>query len=204
MPPPAPARQFRLGVDLDGVVADYIAGLRETVAAARGGDPSELTLDVDWELTPWGLGPGDYLAHHNRFVADGGYLRLDPLPGAVEALHRLAAAGVLIRIVTHRGFHRPQVHRSLADTIQWLHDHQVPYDEFCAVEGKTEVECDLHIDDAPHHIAAFHDAGRPVVVFDAPWNRHVDDRGLRVRNWAEAEAATAARARSHKDALESR
>src|SRR5690606_13387447 len=46
---------FILGVDLDGVCADYTEALRGVVATQRGIDPSDLADPVTWDFADWGL-----------------------------------------------------------------------------------------------------------------------------------------------------
>ena len=41
---------FVLGVDLDGVCADYNTAFRAAVARHRGVDPSTLTTEVTWDF----------------------------------------------------------------------------------------------------------------------------------------------------------
>ena len=46
---------FVLGVDLDGVCADYTTAFREIAAQELGVDQSELPLKRSWDFSEWGL-----------------------------------------------------------------------------------------------------------------------------------------------------
>src|SRR4051812_43878889 len=98
---------FVLGLDLDGVCADYVGGFRLHVARALGVLPSTLREPADWDWTRcgWGIASRqEYLDLHAEAVADGLFRDLQPLPGVAESLWRLSNAGIRIRIITHRLF----------------------------------------------------------------------------------------------------
>jgi 5'(3')-deoxyribonucleotidase len=184
---------FVLGLDLDGVCADYTGGFRRHVAAALGVPPSSLPDPVSWDWTEcdWGIGSHEqYLRLHAAAVAQGLFRELEPLPGVRDGLWRLSHAGVRIRVITHRLFVSGSHAASAADTVAWLEDHDLPYWDLCFVADKPQVGADLYIDDSPANIEAFQAAGSDVLIFDQPYNRHL--QGPRVRTWAEAAAAVLA------------
>ena len=185
---------FVLGLDLDGVCADYTGGFRRHVSAALGVPADALPDPVDWDWTRcgWGIDSQEqYLGLHAEAVAAGLFRRLDPLPGVAEALWRLSDAGIRIRVITHRLFVSGAHGASAADTVTWLDEHKIPYWDLCFMADKPQVGADLYIDDSPTNIAAFQLAGLPALIFDQPYNRHVD--APRVRDWAEAVDAVLAR-----------
>ncbi len=176
-----------IGLDLDGVVADYTAALRARVAAARGVDPDTLPEPTRWSFADsgWNLDNDSYLAAHTDAVADGMFATMPVKPGAVDALQRLSDDGAHIRIITHRlivpGMHA----RAATDTVAWLDTVGVPYRDVCFIGDKATVDADVYVEDAPHNIAALRGAGRTVIVFDAAYNR--DLPSPRAHNWDEAE-----------------
>jgi 5'-nucleotidase len=187
---------FVLGLDLDGVCADYTGGFRRFVAAERGVPTATLPDPVDWDWTRcgWGIGSREeYLDLHDRAVRGGLFRDLDPLVGVSAALWALSDAGIRIRVITHRlivsGGHGP----AAADTVTWLEQNDIPFWDFCFVADKPDVGADLYLDDSPANIAAFRAAGLPAITFDQPYNRHLD--GRRVHDWADAGAAVLERAR---------
>lgn len=182
--------EFVLGVDLDGVCADYNTAFRHAVARHRGIDPDELTTQVAWDFAEWGLDRETFLAHHHRAVREDGLFRnAPPIDGASESLWRLSDAGVWIRIITHRLTDNWSHARIVADTVEWLDDARIPYRDICFLGHKPQVEADVYIDDAPHNITALRGTDNPTIVFDQPYNR--DLPGPRAGSWREAETLVA-------------
>lgn len=179
---------FVLGVDVDGVCADYERGLRRFLSAERGVDPESLPPAAHWSLVDsgWFDTEPEYSSAHDRAVQAGMFAHLPVITDAAQTLSKLSDDGVRIRIITHRllrpGFHR----RVVADTVGWLEDSHIPFWDLCFVSDKTTVGCDLLIDDGPHNLLALSAAGRPVLIFDHLYNRHVP--GPRVHSWAEVPA----------------
>ncbi len=193
----ANASEFVLGVDLDGVVADYENGFRAFVAARKGVDPESIPPANDWSLTRSGWPIADeteFLQLHREAVSDARmFANLNPIPGASEALWALSDAGIRIRIVTHRlvvNFsHAPAV----MDTVTFLDTWNIPYRDICFVRDKAVVGTDLLIDDAPHNILALREArgADAAMIFDQPYNRSLT--GLRAHNWGDVVAEVSRR-----------
>ena len=178
---------FVLGVDLDGVCADYESALRSSVATRRGIDPSTLPSQESMgHFTEWGLtADGFREAHRTAVTEDHIFRTMQPYPGVAEVLWRLSDAGVWIRVITHRLLFNGLHEASAADTAVWLDQHDIPYRDLCFIGDKATVGADLYIDDSPHIILALREAGRTALVFDQLYNRHLD--GPRVRSWADVE-----------------
>jgi 5'-nucleotidase len=180
------AEPFVLGVDLDGVCADYTAGLRAVVAAERGIDPGDLPAERSWGFEEWNLAPGEFERIHHKAVTELNLLRnLPPIEGCADALWRLSDAGIWIRIITHRLYVNWGHQVAVSDTVAWLDEARVPYRDLCFLGAKPEVEADAYIDDAPHNVEALRAKGNRVIVFDQPYNRHLD--GPRAGDWADLE-----------------
>jgi 5'-nucleotidase len=178
---------FVLGVDLDGVCADYESALRVSVAARRGVDPSTLPPQATTgHFAEWGMSAEDFREAHRIAVTEDRIFRtMQPYPDVAEVLWRLSDAGVWIRVITHRLLFNGLHEASAADTAVWLDQHDIPYRDLCFIGDKAMVGADVYIDDSPHNIVALRDAGRTAVVFDQRYNRHLD--GPRVRSWTEVE-----------------
>lgn len=177
---------FVLGVDLDGVCADYNSGFRDIVAADRGVDPASMPMPTEWGFQSWGLDDVDYARLHKLAVSDKRMLRhLPAIDGCADALWRLSDLGVWIRIITHRLYINWGHAAAVSDTVGWLDDHRIPYRDLCFLGAKPQVEADAYIDDAPHNIVALRDAGNTVIIYDQPHNQGLD--GLRAKNWTEVE-----------------
>ena len=54
---------------------------------------------------------------------------------------------------------------------------------------------DAYIEDGPHNIEAFQRDGRDVIIFDQPYNRHLE--GPRAASWAEIEGMVLDRLAAH-------
>ncbi len=178
--------RFILGVDLDGVVADWNAGFKPIAAEFMGRDIDEMPEANTWELTEWGF--DQELLHQAFEVAVGErrmYRNLPTYPHASEVLHRLDDAGVHIRIVTHRLVLTGAHQTTAGDTIAWLDDNEIPYWDLCFLGRKSDLAVDLLIDDAPHNIASLRKAGRNVLVMDQLYNR--DLGGPRANGWLDVE-----------------
>jgi 5'-nucleotidase len=177
---------FIFGVDLDGVCADYTAGLRRIAADVLGVGESQLPLERSWDFREWGLTPTAYEEIHRLAVTEHRLLReLPVIEGAADALWRLSDSGVWIRIITHRLYVNWGHAIAVSDTVTWLDEARIPYRDICFLGAKPEVEADLYVDDGPHNVEALLAGGNEVIVFDQPYNRHVV--GLRATNWLEVE-----------------
>lgn len=172
---------LRLGIDLDGVVADFNRGW--TVAYNRSfgaqlsadmvrtwDSPLSLThfhdMDAFWS---WARGQG----------RNGVFRELDPYPGAVEALHELHGEGHDLVIVSAK----PDW--AVPGTLEWLAEHRIPTREIHFTEHKHRVSCDVYLDDAPGQLAeiARERASDAIVCrFVRPWNDPVEG-ALDVHDW---------------------
>jgi 5'-nucleotidase len=177
---------FVLGVDLDGVCGDYTAAFGAVVASDRGVDPASLGPQTSWDFTEWGVGAADFDRLHQTAVLEHRIFRtMPPIEGVAEALWRLSDAGVWIRVITHRLCVNWGHAVAVADTVEWLDRHAIPYRDLCFLGRKPEVEADVYIDDGPHNVEALRAHGDQVIVFDQPYNRHLE--APRAHGWDEAE-----------------
>lgn len=167
-----------LGLDLDGVCANYTAGLREfcmeemDLPATAFPDPKNYNLvKAGW---PFDDIP-DYLTWHGRAVANGLYRTVPPMQGVVEALQALDEVDVHIRIVTHRLLMGGMHQRVVSDTAAWLDEHEIPYMSLCFTGLKDSISATLHIDDSPSMVINLRAEGQRVLVFDQPYNRELEE-----------------------------
>jgi 5'-nucleotidase len=173
-----------IGVDIDAVCADHNAAFREHVAEALGVDPESLGDQLDWNYRSWGLSDEDFLTIHQQGVRDSMFYDMPPIPGVKDALKAMAKRGATIRVITHRLYAPHNHEKAITDTARWLDRHRIPYHDLCMVGDKPAVYADVYIDDAPHNVHALRDkTGKPVIVFDQPYNQSV--AGPRVSEWNE-------------------
>ncbi len=178
--------EFVIGVDLDGVCADYTTAFRRIAAMEWDVQLDSLTTEVSWDFAEWGLDRESFLELHRTSVQDHRMFRNMPaIDGVSDALWRMSDAGVWIRIVTHRLVTNWGHALIVSDTVDWLDTHSIPYRDICFLGRKPEIEADAYVEDAPHNVEALRARGNTVIVFDQPYNRHLD--GLRASTWAEVE-----------------
>jgi 5'-nucleotidase len=195
-------RQFILGVDLDGVVADHTSRFREIMAEVRGVDPESMPMERSWDFHEWGFGPDDYARYHRIAVMEHDMFRTMPvIEGAADALWRLSDAGIWIRIITHRLYVHWGHEKAVADTAAWLDIHKIPYRDLCFLGAKPQVEADAYIDDAPHNIEQLRAAGNTVIAFEQPYNRAIVG-GLTAGGWTEVESIVTELAAAHSGSVE--
>lgn len=179
--------RFVLGVDLDGVCADFYGGLKPVAAEWLGVDVAALPDRVSWTLPEWGVdqAPGGYDALHRFAVTQRElFRRLPPMRGAPQALRRLSAHDVRIRIITHRLFIKYFHQVAVRQTIEWLDYHDIPYWDLCFMREKAAVGADLYIEDSPENVARLRAQGLNTIVFSNSTNEHLP--GPRARSWEEA------------------
>jgi beta-phosphoglucomutase-like phosphatase (HAD superfamily) len=184
-----PQQAFVLGVDLDGVVADFYDYMRTVTAEWRGVSVDQLPEEVSYGLPEWGLVQGEYERLH-RFAVTQRHLfdAMAPIPGAPQALRRLSAEGVRIRIITYRLF-IPYFHQTaVRQSIKWLENHAIPYWDLCFMKEKGDVGADLYVEDSPTNIDSLRAANKKVIIYSNSTNRdRPDEPGGRANHWGEAE-----------------
>ena len=163
---------MRLGIDLDGVVANFTQGWMNFYNRDFG------TNLVIADSQNWGDLVGlTHFTHINEFWEwssdlDGHsvFWHLDPFPGAVEAIRSLVDAGHQIVVITTK----PDF--AVNDTYAWLDRHQIPAAEVHILEDKWLIDCEVYLDDGPHVLPGLveHRADRTVCRYVRPWNRPID------------------------------
>jgi 5'(3')-deoxyribonucleotidase len=181
------SERFVLGVDLDGVVADFYGALRPIAAEWRGVSLENLTPEVSYGLKEWGITANEYQELHRFAVVQKEIFSTQPaIPGAAAALRRLGYnPEIRIRIITHRLFIKYTHEISVRQTIEWLEDNGIPYWDICFMKAKGDVGADLYIEDSPNNITALQKSGKNVLIFTNSTNKKVD--GPRANSWEEAE-----------------
>lgn len=182
-------QRFVLGVDLDGVCADFYGGLRPIAAEWLHKPVEDLPLEVSWGLPEWGIdeAPGGYDALHRYAVTQKRLFEiLDPMPQVGPVLRRLSHnERVRVRIITHRLI-IPYFHQvAVSQTVEWLDKHDIPYWDLCFMGEKAAVGANLYVEDSPKNVKRLRDRGHTTVVFTNSTNRDLPDP--RAGNWMEVE-----------------
>ena len=165
-------RSLRLGIDLDGVVADFVAGWI-----------SRYNQDFEADLTPSSVQTWDglhTLTHFKdadefwKWASDHGggsvFRHLEMYEGATDALAELSRQGHEIVIITLK----PDW--AVHDTFAWIADHRLPTREVHVTAEKWQVSCDIYLDDSPEQLTRYLEErpDRLVCRFVRPWNVPVE------------------------------
>lgn len=178
---------LRLGIDMDGVVADFNGGWMDAFNAERGTSLHPDLVD-GWDVLPTLTGFTDMSAFWDwaRDLGAGHsvFRHLSPFPGAIQTLQRLVATGHDVVIITAK----PDW--SIPDTLSWLGDHRIQAHEVHFAFDKWKIDCDVYVDDAPHVLEDLvrHRPSRRILRFVRSWNRPLEGT-TSVRSWDDVEQA---------------
>ena len=170
---------MRLGIDLDGVVADFNTGWIDRYNADFGADilPGTITMwDGLHELTHF-TAMEEFWEWAKDHGAGSVFRHLDTYEDALPALEELSRDHEVVILTTKPDW-------AVHDTFAWIADRRLPTREVHILAQKWTVPCDVYLDDAPHQVRAIH-RYRPeaaVCRFVRPWNEPVPGT-QDVRNW---------------------
>lgn len=159
----------RVGVDLDGVVYDFVGQYREFLLGYGDYAYGHYPQPTQWRFfEDWKISEEEFLKHlrnHGREIFREG----QPYPGAIKALQCLAAAGHTLVFITDRVI---MGEAAEPETKYWLRKHLFVGTEFelHVTADKSSVKVDYFIDDKPENLAAMPFA-TDVYLCDRPWNK---------------------------------
>ena len=179
--------RFVLGVDLDGVCADFIGGLRPIAAEWLGVPIEDLAESVTYGFPEWRLRRvGTYDDLHRFAVTERDLFRnLKPIDGSPATLRRLSARRIRVRIITHRLFIKYFHQEAIKQTIEWLDRYGIPYWDICFMKNKGAVGADLYIEDSPDNIKTLRADGHKTIVFTNSTNQNLPKP--RADSWEDVE-----------------
>lgn len=181
---------YVIGVDLDGVCADFYGAMREVVAEWYEVDRRTLTTNVAYGLHEWNVHDSDEYRSIHRFAVTRRDLfwSMPMIEGARSSLRRLSDAGHRIRIITYRLF-IPYFHQqAIRQTVEWLDHHAIPYWDLCFMGDKAQVDAHIYVEDSVDQINALQSEGRTVIAFTNSTNTNMQPAPkLRANSWPEAE-----------------
>jgi uncharacterized HAD superfamily protein len=171
---------MKIAMDLDGTVANWLAafckqhnlvfGTKLRVSDVTMWDFLHLTSFTNWvEALDWA-------------VEQRTYLRAAAYPHAVSALRELHGDGHTILYLTHRPWGAKE------QTLTWLNRRGLMPANTALIHSNDKTTwggIDLWVDDAPHIVGRLRERGQQVLLFDRPWNQHVQEGPLvrRVYDW---------------------
>ena len=138
---------LRVGLDMDGVLADFNTGWMERYNREFG-TRLEASMVRQWhglerlthfgsmaEFWTWARGEGRSPFRH-----------APALPGAVEAARRIGRRHRLVIVSS-------KFEWAIPDSLAWLAEHGIPAREVHFLWDKSLARCDVYLDDAPHQLA---------------------------------------------------
>ena len=163
---------------MDGVIANWVKGLRAHVAARHAVANQQLALNVSWDLSEWDV--DDPAATIREFLLSPMSGRLKLVEGAEAGIARLQSAGFRVVAVTRRdhmvGDNPDDQDRTREIVHQWLAGQPglgISSDDTVFTDDPVAVDADVWVDDAPRRIHRLAAAGKPVWLLPQPWNRSV-------------------------------
>lgn len=175
---------YRIGVDLDGVCADFDRQWRTKYQEWFGGEALAFTGSWDAFLEQTHFeNEAEFWAWVNE--VPNFWESMPAVPGAFGAILTLARQGNEVVFITSRHQQTRQATETWLKRF-WPLSLRRPQIHHTNKSQKGAIECQLYVDDNPAVLEALR--GKPcVLIFDQPWNTEVKSgRGLhRVRGWAE-------------------
>jgi 5'(3')-deoxyribonucleotidase len=181
-----------IGVDLDGVCADFYRRMREIAAEWFEKSIDELPVDVSYGLGEWGVLDRNQYESLHRFAVTQRELfsSMDMVPGARKYLRRLSDDGYRIRIITHRLFIHYFHASAVQQTVEWLDSRGIPYWDLCFMKEKEQVGADIYIEDTPANVLQLREKGLCTICFANSTNPHIE--APRASSWEEVYAMVCA------------
>lgn len=179
---------LRIGVDLDGVVADFVSGWVQRYNAEFGARLRVVDA-ADWGAAAT-LTHFSSMAQFWRWARHAGpdgrslFRGLPRYPGAVEGLRELLRLAHVVVLTSKPPW-------AVADTLAWLADLDLPLREVHVTSDKTTVDCRVYVEDSPLHLAELrrHRPQAVVCRWVRPWNSAVDGC-LDVDSWSDVHIVT--------------
>ncbi len=160
----------RVGLDIDGVLADFMAGMIYQ-AKARGMIVPERSA---W-ITGWSGFPGFDEVFREVMGDSTFWLELPAYADALNSKDFEVAAYITARPIDG------------AVTHAWLMKHGFPNAAVITVGGDSKLDAikshniGVYVEDRPENFDEINDAGTVCFLMDRPWNRLHPDHGLRIK-----------------------
>jgi 5'(3')-deoxyribonucleotidase len=172
---PSDSGKIVLGIDLDGVCADFYGRMRELASEWFECNVDDLPSEVTYGLREWGIKSSEQYASLHRFAVTQRDLfsTVPMIPGARRVLRKLSNQGYRIRIITHRLFIQYFHEIAVRQTIGWLDRHGIPYWDLSFMKEKDQVGADIYVEDSPDNLERLRRAGHFAICFGNSTNRNL-------------------------------
>lgn len=176
--------KLHIGVDIDGVMFDYVENITNWIRSKYLDDPAMLDkIDENpashWHFyRDWGFTDEEFVAF-NRMAAEAGHLYRGGIEKDwVPVLTELREMGHAVHLVTARFEGAP------GPTWEWVNQHEVPHDSLIFVQkDKSHLGLNVLIDDRIENIRDW--VAQPEhwgIIYSQPWNEGADLRSIRSYN----------------------
>ena len=174
--------QMRIGVDLDGVVANFTKGWTKYYEEEFG----KKILEDD--IQSWGL--SEPLTHFKEDLdfwkwakdinGSSIFRNLEVYENSVETLNELSKSGHDIVIISSKPWW------SIHDTLMWLGENKIPTKEIHFIEDKWTIDCEVYIDDAPYQLENYKEntVDKKIIRLVRSYNKPLDGV-FDIYNWNE-------------------
>ena len=160
--------KMRIGVDIDGTVADLYDYLSKNL-------DFDFKKVKDYSLKGTGLSLKRLTEVLKGYERTGEYLKIKPIKGAVEGINKLAENGHSIYFITARD----QYNSVDKDTFNWLNKNKFVFTLLITHSpNKNKVlkklDIPILIDDNPNEVKRCSNSGIECLLIDQPWNKDLN------------------------------
>ncbi len=156
------SEKYRVLIDVDGVLRDFVAGLK--MIYQREYPEHEVGFVDSRKLEDFfPIGEAIYPFMNDQFAEDI-LVNAPAIPEAIDSLHKWEDQFEIV-IAT------AQPPEGRYPTFRWLGEHRVPASEIHISHHKSRLDGIALLDDALENLIPFEKSGRIAVCLDQPWNK---------------------------------
>lgn len=167
-------KKFHIGIDMDGILASFHQAWLDWYN--KKWDDNLTPLDLVWDLQTI-VKPECGSQIFNFLQKKNIYKHIEPLPGAMKALHTLVNQGHDIVIITQAAGGVGTV----PDKQEWLDrylPHKISRDNIMYTSRKELVKFDIFIDDSPSNIIHYRNAWPYSQILTIAWPHNIEVKNL--------------------------
>jgi hypothetical protein len=167
---------MKVGVDIDNTTLVFQPYWAELYEEWFGVSVDSEILDT-WSALVTGTHFESSYEFFEWFARAGGWDTMPWEKGAPGGIDALLDGGHSVTFVTARSNpHSVEAAKRWFAASPW--GKQLGVQLVTHAERKSTVPCSIYVDDAAHNAEEIIDAGKPVIVFDKPWNQELDESYL--------------------------